>query len=177
MKTKNMQFRVLLILSAFIALICVMQITAYATEAELVSDGEGGFYYNLPQNDYVTLDLADKASGFSFKVYDNGGKESDYSGYCNTNFLITAPDGCVLSVSGSGSTESGYDILRFYDGSAYTQLGKDYSGSFTVDDLYSPENLLEIRFYSDSGIQSGGFEITVTVESRSNFADVNYSFN
>ena len=177
MKTKNMQFRVLLILSAFIALICVMQITAYATEAELVSDGEGGFYYNLPQNDYVTLDLADKASGFSFKVYDNGGKESDYSGYCNTNFLITAPDGCVLSVSGSGSTESGYDILRFYDGSAYMQLGKDYSGSFTVDDLYSPENLLEIRFYSDSGIQSGGFEITVTVESRSNFADVTYSFN
>ncbi|MCR5353023.1 MAG: hypothetical protein K6D98_01835 [Clostridiales bacterium] len=176
MKSEKTIFRVILTLCTLIILIFAVNITAHATEAELVSDGEGGFYYNLPQNENVTLDLTDKAVGFSFKVYDNGGKESYYSRYCNTNFLITAPDGCVLSVSGSGSTEDGYDILRLYDGSTNTLLGIDYSGIFTVENLYSPENLLEIRFYSDSGIESDGFEITVTVESRSGFADVTYSY-
>ena len=89
----------------------------------LVSDGEGGYYALVPASGTIPLDLTDRSPGFSFTLYDNGGPDGDYSNNCDGYFVITAPEGTVLSVSGRGVSESiSYDWLTFYDGDTDTVL-------------------------------------------------------
>ncbi|MBQ6267623.1 MAG: InlB B-repeat-containing protein [Clostridia bacterium] len=148
----------------------------------LQSDGNGGWYANMPlnnPNDELTLDLSDKESGFSFTLYDGGGADGDYSEYNNGVLIVKAPENMVVTVSGSGRTESGYDFLRFYDGASAAGssiLGNSkYSGSFSIDEedpLTSSGKNLMIYFCSDSSYNYPGFALTVTVLAQNQVAYV-----
>lgn len=145
----------------------------------LIDDGEGGFYAKIIGS-VQTLDLTGRPSGFTFKVYDSGGANGDYSNSEEGSLIITIPAGFVLKVSGSGSAENGYDYLLINDadgnalGSNYTLSGgkKCYTGSFTVEELTS-EGSMTIAFHSDSSSTSRGFELTLSLEKPSDACDLN----
>ena len=150
----------------------------------LQSDGNGGWFANMPlnnPNDELTLDLSEKASGFSFTLYDGGGADGNYSDSNDGVLIVKAPENMVVTVTGSGQTESGYDYLRFYDGASATGssiLGNsEYTGAFSIDEddpLSSTGNYLRIYFHSDSSYNYAGFALTITVLAQN---QVTYEFD
>ena len=97
-----------------------LPMTALAAELQQNDDV---YSVNMPVTGSDTLDLTDKASGFAFHVYDDGGADANYSNSCDGTLLITAPENFIFRVSGSGNTESGYDYLYLYEGDTTTELG------------------------------------------------------
>ena len=149
-----------------------MPITSFA--AELQQDGDV-YSVNVPVSGSDTLDLSDKANGFSFHVYDDGGASSNYSNYCDGYLRIVAPENCLLSFSGSGSAESNCDYLRLYDGDTNTVIGQNkYDYNFTINTKYTTGNVLRVYFYSDYSATRGGFDLTVTVCDLSSFATLSF---
>ena len=140
----------------------------------LSSDGEGGYYANMPTTGSYSLDLSDKSAGFTFTLYDEGGAETDYSENCNAELLITAPSGTVLSFSGAGALEQGeYDYLFFFDGDTDEILGDDgYFENFAIAGLMTTGNALKVWFYSDYMVGSSGFALNVTVADPSSLAEL-----
>ena len=174
---KKAMKKLLCFLLVMMLMISSLPVTAFA--AELQQDDADGFYVNMPASGSDTLDLTDKASGFTFRVYDDGGADSAYSTNANGTLIITAPTNTVLKVSGSGAGESNYDFLYIYDGDTDVTLGAEkYSDAygFTVDDAFTSGNVLKVRFTSDSSICNYGFELDVTVIDPSTMAAVDYSY-
>ncbi len=146
----------------------------------LSSDGNGGWYAVMPTSTYgsVTMDLSDRASGFSFTLYDNGGQSGNYTNGCNGAITVKAPENTVLQVRGSGQTENGYDYLKFYDGASFTAslLGSEkYTGYFAINEVLETEgNYLTVYFYSDSSQTASGFALTVMIYAQT---AVTYEFD
>ncbi|MBO4898148.1 MAG: InlB B-repeat-containing protein [Clostridia bacterium] len=147
----------------------------FVPEPVLVEDGEGGFFVNMDKTEELTADISDKNIGFSFKVYDDGGKDANYSSRCSGYLNITAPAGTILKISGAGKTESRYwDYLTVYDSDGTTQLGgRNFGGEFSFENLTSYGNSVKLYFRSDSWSENEGFELTVTVVEP---ADITYAF-
>ena len=138
-------------------------LTAVFNELPILNDdGQGGRYILAPDSENVSFSLADQPNGFTFRFYDNGGPNDTYTNNCNGSMTLTAPDNYRFSVSGTGSTESGYDVLSIYDSDGSTLLGS-YSGKFTVDPSATGGNTLKIAFSSDSGSYSSGFDLMVRI--------------
>ncbi len=162
-----MRKRFSVMLLVMIMFTCLLTVLALA---------EGENKYCLPETGTETLDLSDKAAGYSFTVYDNGGAETNYTNGCNGTLLITAPSNCFLSVSGSGNTES-CDKLSLYDGDTSTILYGEQGGEIVVDEVRTTGNVLKIVFYSDGSINYDGFALTITLLDRSNYAGITYAYN
>ena len=162
-----MRKRFSILLLAMIVFVCLLAIPVLA---------EGEDEYCLPETGTETLDLSNKAAGYSFTVCDNGGASADYSDGCNGTLLITAPSGCFFSVSGSGNTES-CDKLGLYDGDTTTALYGERGGEIVVDGIRTTGNVLKIVFYSDGSISYDGFALTVTLLDRSDFAGISYVYD
>ena len=138
-------------------------LTAVFNELPILNDdGQGGKYILMPDWENVAFSLADQSNGFTIHFYDNGGPNDYYTNNCNGSMTLTAPDNYRFSVSGTGSTESGCDILSVYDSDGTTLLGS-YSGRFTVDRFTTGGNTLKISFGSDSSSYSSGFDLTVRI--------------
>ena len=152
------------LLLAALLLLGVLPVTASAQAVTLLSDGDG-YYLNMTETGQDTLDLSNKESGFSFKLYDVGGAGADYTARCDSTLTITAPAGCVFSVTGSGVIEHGWDVLDFIDSDGSTQLGSYSSGqdAFTIYALATSDNVLSVHFSSDSSGNRAGFELIVTI--------------
>ena len=108
----------------------------------------------------------------SFKVYDYGGADCNYSDNYGGKLLLTAPEGCVLQLSGSITTQSGdTDVLTAYDGT--DALVSDYllnhvsstsDGVATaIPTVVSTVQTIEIRFSTDDSENYAGLDLTVTV--------------
>ena len=167
MKT-NLSKRIPALLLTVILLIGLLPVGIFADAQTLQSDGSGGYYLNMPSTGTHTLDLSDKAVGFSFKLYDNGGASGNYSNYCDSALVITAPAGKYLSVSGSGEAEvwnNEYaDYLTLYDEATSLTLGTaKYGGVFTVNQVVTSGAQLRVCFYSDYASAKSGFDLTVTI--------------
>ena len=145
-----------------------------------ISEGTVGHYYvNMPKTDMNTLTLTD-ATITTFKVYDDGGKSGNYSNKCNGTLTLTAPTGYVLQLSGSITTEKGYDKLTVYDGSeasgtklldAVSSTGS--SGTQTaIQTAYSTGQSMTLCFNSDNSNNYAGLDLTVTVVSTSTESDI-----
>ena len=96
--------------------------------------GEKGFFYvNMPATGSTSIDLTDQTDGFTFKVYDNGGKNASYGSNCSGTLVLTAASGYVLQVTGSAPISDISDYLSIYNGTntsspvIFTQDGKDYN--------------------------------------------------
>ena len=132
--------------------------------------GQDGYYYlNMPaswmSNYTVTL-----PEGFTsaFKVYDDGGKNNNYSENCKGTLVLTAPAGYVLQLSGKVTTETNNDYLDVYDGNGKngTKLLNEVSSAsdgtpIDIPTVYSSGQSMTLYFLSDQVSQYSGLELTV----------------
>jgi hypothetical protein len=108
----------------------------------------------------------------SGNLYDNGGLVGDYAtssdGYTVINPLTV---GSFVRVSGSITSEGGYDYLTIYDGigtGGAILWGGSAHGSgtscatFTVPTITSTSGSLTVRFYSDGSNNCSGFDLSVS---------------
>ena len=142
----------------------LMAATGAWAEDVLLQDAGSTKFVNMPHSGSNTLTLSD-ASVMTFKVYDSGGVESQYSNYSEGYLLITAPDGYALQLTGSIKTEANYDILTVYDGTTNeAQELCRISGDLTdIGSITSTGRNLLLYFHSDSGSTWDGLDIDVTL--------------
>ena len=138
------------------------------SEPILKPDGAGGWYAEILPNETTVLNLADKSAGFTFKLYDDGGKNGNYELSTSSYFVVIAPEGSAIKISGGGKTEAvSYDFLEFFDGDEYsiTPLGNPntYGGLFTIPELMTTGNAVRIHFYSDYSNAESGFELNISI--------------
>ena len=151
--------------------------TAWADDVNLTentNETEGTaerWYVNIPKTGENKLTLTD-ASIIFFKVYDNGGgPQNHYDNDCDGSLVLTAPEGCVLRLSGTIITEKGYDYLSVYDGNAkddkkvlLNKVSSSSSGAeTTIDAVTSTGQSMTLYFHSDNAVKYFGLNLTVTV--------------
>jgi hypothetical protein len=129
------------------------------------------WFVNIPKTGENKLTLTD-ASIIFFKVYDNGGgPQNPYDNDCDGSLVLTAPEGCVLRLSGTIVTEKGSDYLTVYDGNAkddkkvlLNKVSSDASGAeTTIDAVTSTGQSMTLYFHSDYAVKYFGLNLTVTV--------------
>jgi len=185
--TKHLSIQKLLAALLTIAAIATWQ-TARAADVTLSEDNDfapneaGHWYVNMPARttDHLTLSADDlTACGYTFKVYDDGGKNGNYSLNCLARLAITVPQGYAFMVTGTlwNQHDSSEDYLQFIKGdNTYDYIGgKWYSDTDgepkTVGPVTCDNNIMSIQFKSNTtGTQYAGFDLTVTV------VDVNTDF-
>ena len=149
---------------------------ANAGQLTLTPD-QAGDYVNMPYtyNTEVidTLDLRGVQGVTTFKVYDNGGKEGNYSDVSNAYLVLLAPDGYIFRVSGYVNTYNSFDLLRIHDGGAdgntlLTQTGDNVN----IGTVLSSGGVVTFFFRSDGGNNKSGLDLTVTLVDASTDYDI-----
>ena len=162
------------------ALLTITVQTAWAEKVDVAlsvdndfAEGTAGHYYvNMPPaNDqyyWLTLTEADIAAGKgTFKVYDDGGKNGNYSDDKQVYLILTAPTGYVCQLSGSITTEAG-DYLTVYNGSTTNKLLNSVSSTSdgtetTITTVVSSGNIMRLYFVSNGSKNYAGLDLTVTL--------------
>ena len=140
----------------------LMPATKVSVIPEWTSDltAEGGLFMNMPLTGTVKKSIP--ANVKSFKLYDDGGKEKDYSVNADGSLELTAAtDNHIMLVTGAISTESGYDYLIIYDGST-TSTGSSFTGEKDIS-FNSSGHVMTVKFSSDHASSLSGLDLTVTL--------------
>ena len=157
---------------------------AAQTPVTLTSDGNGGWYINMPaigtatsidDAAVLTLTAEDLAAGkYTFKVYDDGGQYAPYSSSYDGYLIITAPEGYKFKLHGSYYTESCCDYMNLYDGTTTgaTQLGQFKDNGTTDNKRSSGQNILLFE-HADGSVEFYGFDFTVTAFKENSLATIN----
>ena len=148
----------------FLSILMLMAATGVWAEDVLLQDAGSTKFVNMPHSGSNTLTLSD-ASVMTFKVYDSGGVENNYSHESEGYLLITAPDGYALQLTGTAKIEAGYDYLIVYDGTTNEaqELSK-ISGVLTdIGSIVSTGTSLFLYFHSDGSSNDAGLDIDVTL--------------
>ena len=171
--------------------------TFYPTDAEIVPTENVHFYAvwdmkvpagYAPENEdddtqleAITVKLPENVH--TFKVYDDGGKDKNYDNQDNGKLTLVAPDGYVLKLTGTISSEpldkdgELCDYMTVYDGdedsddlltNSHAKEGGVYysTESGVAEDigvLISSDNEMTIAFISDYSGNYAGLDLTVTV--------------
>ena len=121
--------------------------TAWADDVTLSEDNDfgineaGHWYVNMPTDgkDYLTLNVQDLQNGKNvFKVYDDGGKNGNYTSGCLSEIVINVPDGYLIQISGTVWTyyDTSYEFLKVFDGERVE--GTTWAPSNLLARVYSP---------------------------------------
>ena len=135
---------------------------------------EGGLYINMPTTGIKYVTAPEGVS--SFKVYDDGGKDGNYSNYCDGYLQLTCPEGYGFLISGSVQLpEDESSLVAIYDGTESNKEIVLMTGSLPdagdLTDIYaesdspiitSSDNVITIRFRSIEGGYAG-IDLTVTI--------------
>ena len=122
----------------------------------------GDLYINMPTNENRVISIPSGVQ--SFKVYDDGGKNGNYSNDYEHSLRLTPPSGYVLQLEGSIKTNDDNDYLTvkdYADGRTLLDKGRSVSGK-----LYAASMLL--TFHSDASGNNSGLDLTVTVIPKKN---------
>ncbi len=150
-----------------------MPITAVSVTPQFTNNltVDGGLYINMPATGGKTVTIPSGVR--SFKVYDDGGKDGNYSPNCNGTLTLTASAGYVLQLSGNVVTKSGatYVYLNVYDNSSATgtmlidKAMSSYEGIATaITTVTSSGQSMTLQFISDNDIYTyAGLDLTVTL--------------
>lgn len=132
---------------------------------------EGGAYINMSYDE--TREITIPAGVASFNVYDDGGKNGDYSDGANGFIILTAPDGFSFLITGTVNTEDGYDGIKVYEGGPnnYEPL-EDYSGENIDVSFASAARTITLKFYSDGGSTRSGIDLKVSLVNYSTQHDI-----
>ena len=127
----------------------------------------GGLFINFPANGEC-LKVTVPVGVTSFKVYDDGGKDNNYSNNYSGSIEFTAPEGCQFRVEGSVGTSIYSHFLRIYDGIGEEKIQKGEYILWDIDkskvSLNTEGENMTLEFHSD--YQNGnywGIDLTVTV--------------
>ena len=129
-------------------------------------DQLGYYYVNLPKTEMKPIPLG-FPHGFrnSIKIYDDGGKNNNYSKECHGALALTVPNGYVLQLTGTVTCKAGSDYLNVYD-SHHSYLGKEQFGNEDGEDigtLTSTGEVLYISFTSDDASTRIGVDLTLSM--------------
>ena len=129
---------------------------------------DGGLFVNMPKNDSKTTDIPKGVQ--SFKIYDDGGKDGNYSDNCYSQLTITATEGYRLQLSGTIASENHHDKLNVWDNSTNsgTKLLDEVSSTnnfdpTTITTVTSSGRNMTLRFYADGGWNNAGLDLTATL--------------
>ena len=129
---------------------------------------DGGLFVNMPKKGYKTTDIPKGVQ--SFKIYDDGGKDGNYSDNCYSQLTITATEGYRLQLSGTIASENNHDKLNVWDNSTNsgTKLLDEVSSTNNVDPttittVTSSGRNMTLRFYADGGWNNAGLDLTATL--------------
>ena len=157
-------------------------------DSEIDAGTAGHYYVNMPTSGTNTLTLTEQditdGKG-TFKVYDDGGKNGNYSRLQGNHvtLIINAPEGYVLRFSGSIVTiGGGNDYISVYAGSGTDGMilaNKVYrpstatSTSIPINEAICLKQSLTVYFQSGWGSSSeAGFDLTVEcIDSRNKTYD------
>ena len=148
-----------------------LDLTVTLVKLELVQgDDDGTHYVNMFYQRKMEYNIPETLK--SFKVYDEGGKDGNYSGNNRDTLVLKAPAGYVLQLSGSVTTEDRNDTLRVYSGTIGNAdtvcLGKYRSSSdgSTISisgKVLSRGNSMTLVFNSNGSFNYAGLDLTVTL--------------
>ena len=150
---------------------------------------EDGLYVNMPATGNKAVSIP--ASVVSFKVYDDGGKDGNFSEYCNGTITLTAPKGYKLRLTGSLTTawhehrlnvfdgvgtDNDYLLKEYYSDNCYEDgWGVDHYGSQDLpDNIISSDRYMTIQFYQSYNqwcTTVEGLDLTVTLVNDLELAD------
>jgi hypothetical protein len=155
-----------------ILLVFFTSTTAWAAQRTLTADGNGGYYINMSTSGIDTLVVPDGVT--TFKVYDDGGPDRNFSRNCDGRLVIKAPEGNQIRFSGNlyGLYVDKYRYsvgeLEVYEGvfldnccmpSLYSDMGER-----VIPRTLSSSNIVTFRFHQYSTkATSAGIDVTVTV--------------
>ena len=189
MKVKFYAFSLFVLLSVFTT------VTWAASDANLTyNKDDGEWFINMQTSGKATLAITEGqiADGItSFKIYDDGGKNGNYSNGVNTILDITVPKGYKMELTGKVLTEcffeeDCYDGLYVYEGEKVRYQGgleeacdadlNECEFVFTpVEQIYSSENTLTIQFNSDDATVYPGFDLNIKILDPTVKYDVTFS--
>ena len=128
----------------------------------------GGLYVNMPKTGTKTATIP--AGVTSFKVYDDGGSSGIYSYECDGTLVLTVPEGNKLQLSGSVTTDNGYDKLTVYDNNTASgtkllnEVSCTTSGTETpITTVTSTGNSMTLFFHTNEVHNFDGLDLTVEV--------------
>ena len=148
------------------------------TDVELSSMDGGSSYLNFVRNTAVKLSLEDKEEGFTFDLYDVGGKDGAYDNSDNSSVRLIAPNGYSFVVTGKVKCENNYnDFLSIYDVveeageqgelvKTNKTLGKERYGNEAGDNInlvLGNSNEMLFTFHSDGSFVLDGIDIKVSL--------------
>jgi hypothetical protein len=139
------------------------------------------FFVNMPKTGQRDIIIQDDMT--SFRVYDNSGKDGFYFTNDDGKLLLTAPEDCMMKVSGYVKlmyTSAEEDYLDIYDGSSTNakRLGRfrGYKNSSTTSvTASSSTNQMLLHFISNGSLyvkDGGGVYLTVSVIKRFTSSDI-----
>ncbi|MBR4325802.1 MAG: hypothetical protein IKP73_09790 [Bacteroidales bacterium] len=134
---------------------------------------DGGLYINMPATGTQTVTIPDDI--ISFKVYDDGGKDGNYSNNCDGTLILTAPEGYGIQLSGSITTHYYYDKLTIYDNNkaSGTKLLDGVESNESTDILLqSTSNSMTLYFNSNNTYNIDGLDLTATLISPNILYDI-----
>ena len=107
----------------------------------------------------------------SFKVYDDGGATGNYSKKCNGSLILTAPENCVLMLTGSIATDmgdnfyvfNGTSVLTYKDAINTVRRSTTDGEAIDIGTLISTGRSLTLQFKSSAITTRAGLDLTATV--------------
>ena len=129
----------------------------------------GYYYVNMPKTGTKTVDFS-HPEGFttSIKIYDDGGMSGNYSNECDGNLLLQAPEGYLLQLTGTVTSDVDADYLSIHNGSTtYAPiLGKEKFGSEDGEDigtLTTTGRDMLLHFHSSYSSNWSGLNLTLSL--------------
>ena len=146
-----------------------MPLSQVTVNAEYTNDlsAVGGISLNIPATGNEVFNIPSNIH--SFKVYDEGGPNSNYGDNCSGSLTLKAPSGYRMQIFGTYTTEEIADSLYVYNSETEgTNLKGDYysdvSGKTTeLSTISTTSNAVTLKFVSDSCVNYSGIDLTVVV--------------
>jgi hypothetical protein len=130
----------------------------------LLDRNENGYYVNMPVTGSRTIIFPSNEK--CFYVYDDGGKNANYSNNASGTLQLVAPKDYSFSVSLKAfDTEYDRDKLTIYDGNNNShKFMTSRSGSIESAEYFSTGNSIKFYFKSNSSVNNTGFVFEVCFE-------------
>lgn len=132
---------------------------------------------NMPKEGTDEYTIAEGVA--SFNIYDDGGANGNYSNTCEGTIILTAPEGCLLRLTGSVKTVYDSDCLDIWDGTSTNDYHiAGFSGeSDEILPIISSGESLRLSFSSDQDDNAEGFALTVEVLTPTTIDNTTESIN
>ena len=135
--------------------VCVRGYSSLSTPVFAAAIGD---VYLVPETSYEAITACNAT------IYDHAGADANYESNRNGYLIVHAADSnSRLQINGTYNTEADYDFLYIYDGlGGVAPLLGTFSGSGAIQNLFSSDSLITIRFKSDQYVTEAGFELFVS---------------